>query len=140
MPAAITNIFVLMLENRSFDHMLGFSQISGKDAATGEPTDISGLTGQESNSYRGATYQVTQPASAQMPVDPGHEFLDVLEQLCGTNSAYPVAGAYPPIGFVSDYAFSHTPARDGAQGRRAPRHGEFRPIRRCSGKPELSVA
>jgi phospholipase C len=46
-----------------------------------------------------------------MPVDPGHEFLDVLEELCGTNAAYLLGGNYASIdnsGFVSDYASSHT--------------------------------
>jgi len=47
----ITNVFVLALENRSFDHMLGFSRITGTDAATGKPTTINGLTGNESNTY-----------------------------------------------------------------------------------------
>ena len=31
----IKHVFVLMLENRSFDHMLGFSGINGTDAASG---------------------------------------------------------------------------------------------------------
>lgn len=44
MPSAIQNIFVLMLENRSFDHMLGFSGIIGIDASSGTPTQIAGLT------------------------------------------------------------------------------------------------
>src|SRR5215218_8080698 len=30
----VRNVFVLMLENRAFDHMLGFSGISGTDAVT----------------------------------------------------------------------------------------------------------
>ncbi len=112
MPAAITNVFVLMLENRSFDHMLGFSGISGTDAVTGRPTTLDGLSGKEFNSYRGRSYVAAAPADDTMPVDPGHEFLDVLEHLCGTNAAYPSGGPYPAInnsGFVSDYAFSHTP-------------------------------
>lgn len=46
----IKHVFVLMLENRSFDHMLGFSGITGADAATGQPTSIDGLNGTESNS------------------------------------------------------------------------------------------
>jgi phospholipase C len=46
-------VFVLMLENRSFDHLLGFSRITGKDAETGQPTAISGLSGSESNPYNG---------------------------------------------------------------------------------------
>jgi phospholipase C len=45
----IQHLFVLMLENRIFDHMLGFSQIRGTDIA-GDPTAIDGLTGRESNS------------------------------------------------------------------------------------------
>jgi phospholipase C len=58
----------------------------------------------------GFVYKVMQGASEAMPVDPGHEFLDTLEQLAGTNAAYS-SGHYPPInnsGFVSDYAVSHT--------------------------------
>jgi phospholipase C len=39
----IKHVFVLMLENRSFDHLLGFSQLKGIDALTGQPTTIEGL-------------------------------------------------------------------------------------------------
>lgn len=135
MPPSITNIFVLMLENRSFDHMLGFSGISGKDAETGQPTKINGLTGKESNSYRGQTYQVSQPADETMPVDPGHEFLDVLEELCGSTASYMAGGPYPPInnsGFVSDYAFSHTSDEGNAPGN----YGE---IMKCFSPKQLPV-
>ena len=44
-----------------------------------------------------------------MPLDPNHEFTDVLQQLCGASATYPKAGAYPPVndsGFVSSYAAS----------------------------------
>jgi phospholipase C len=44
-----------MLENRAFDHMLGFSMVSGRDAQSGQPTQLNGLTG-ESNVFNGATY------------------------------------------------------------------------------------
>lgn len=135
MPPAITNIFVLMLENRSFDHMLGFSAISGKDAATGQPTKVNGLTGKESNTYRGQTYPVSQPADETMPVDPGHEFLDVLEELCGSTASYTPGGAYPLIndsGFVSDYAFSHTSDEGNAPGN----YGE---IMKCFSPSQLPV-
>jgi len=111
MPVTLTNIFVLMLENRSFDHLLGFCGITGFDAETGAPTAVNGLVGTESNSYRGQVYPVTRGADETMPVDPGHEFLDVLEELCGTNAAYLPGGPYPAInnsGFASDYALSHT--------------------------------
>jgi hypothetical protein len=68
--ADIKNVFVLMLENRSFDHMLGFSGITGVDAATGAQTAIVGLDGTQSNDYQGQTYTVGQPALDSMPVDP----------------------------------------------------------------------
>jgi phospholipase C len=113
----IQNIFVLMLENRSFDHMLGFSGITGIDAETGQNTQIEGLSGQESNLYDGESYQVTMPADYVMPFDPGHEFTDVVEQLAGAGAAYPAGGMYPPInnsGFVADYATTKSAGEGGA--------------------------
>jgi phospholipase C len=106
---SIQHVFVLMLENRAFDHMLGFSRISGTDAETGDTTSVNGLTGSESNQYNGMTYPVTPGADYVMPVDPHHEFGDILEQLCGAGATYPAAGAYPPItgnGFVASYVAS----------------------------------
>jgi phospholipase C len=35
---AVEHVFVLMLENRSFDHMLGWSGLRGRDAVSDEPT------------------------------------------------------------------------------------------------------
>lgn len=102
----IQHVFVLMLENRSFDHLLGFSGITGSDADSGVPTTINGLSGTETNSYNGATYAVAQPADFAMVVDPGHEFTDVLCQLCGPRATYPRGGNYPAIddsGFVASY-------------------------------------
>ena len=103
----IKHIFVLMLENRSFDHMLGFSGITGTDAATGKLTAIDGLVGTESNTYADKVYKVSQGASDVMSNGPGHSFTDVLEQLCGEGVKYPSHGVYPPItnaGFASSYA------------------------------------
>ena len=106
--APISNVFVLMLENHSFDHILGFSQITGTSAQTGQPTAINGLNGNESNTYNGKTYHTQSPAVDPMPSDPGHEFLDTLEQLCGEGTTNPFpAGPYPPVnnsGFVANYA------------------------------------
>jgi phospholipase C len=105
----IEHVFVLMLENRSFDHLLGFSGIRGTDAVTGRDTAINGLSGTESNQFGGATYTVSEGADWVMPTDPGHEFPDVLAQLCGAGAQYPWGGAYPPIdasGFVAAYVAS----------------------------------
>jgi phospholipase C len=92
-----------MLENRSFDHIFGFSGLPG----------INGLTGNETNSYDGKTYTVTQGAQDPMTTDSNHEFLDTMEQLCGTyyepkkkHNPFP-KGPYPRIdnsGFTANYA------------------------------------
>jgi len=44
-----------------------------------------------------------------MPTDPGHEFEDVVEQLCGQGQQFPKKGQYPPTnnsGFAANYATS----------------------------------
>lgn len=102
----IEHVFVLMLENRSFDHMLGFSGIAGTDAATGAETVINGLAGTESNAFNGRQYTVARGADYRMPTDPVHEFPDVLHQLCGPAAIYKPGGSYPSIdnsGFVASY-------------------------------------
>ncbi|MBX3303458.1 MAG: hypothetical protein KF693_14685 [Nitrospira sp.] len=113
----IKHVFVLMLENRSFDHMLGFSGITGTDAATGQPTSIDGLNGSESNSYNGVTYTVQRGAPDRAAIDPPHGFSGVLEQLCGEGATYVGGQPYPPInnsGYVSIFARSHPELPDGA--------------------------
>jgi phospholipase C len=107
-----------MLENRSFDHMLGFCSVSGTDAVSGNPTGINGLVSPAagvvtSNTFGGQQFSVTTPADYAMPVDPGHEFPDVREQLCGPGAVYPAGGAYPAIvntGFVASYVAAYTAA------------------------------
>ena len=106
METGIRHVFVLMLENRSFDHMLGFSSLAGRDAETGAATQADGLSGNESNTYNGLTYSVAPGADFAQPVDPGHEFPDILMQLGGPGAAYPKGGPYPPIvntGYVASY-------------------------------------
>lgn len=112
----IKHVFVLMLENRSFDHMLGHSGITGTDANTGLPATIDGLNGTVSNSYNGKIYTVSRGAPDRALHDPGHSFPSVLEQLCGEGVQYESGNPYPDAinnsGFVSRYARSHpdTPA------------------------------
>jgi len=89
-----------MLENHSFDNIFAMSGIPGINAATV----------QDSNSYKGETYPVQDGAPPCMTTDPGHEFKDVLEQLCGAEAACNYkGGAYPCVnnsGFASSYATS----------------------------------
>ncbi|KVU67253.1 alkaline phosphatase family protein [Burkholderia ubonensis] len=97
----IQHVFVLMLENRSFDHLFALSGIAGIVAAT--PANI--------NTYSGNVYPFGGGAPAQMPTDPGHEFTDVVVQLCGTGVEFRKGQPYPPIdnsGFASNYATTHT--------------------------------
>ena len=76
------------MENRSFDQLLGFSELKGHDPA-GHQTKIEGLTGQESNiSPSGEQITVSSPADFLMDHGPGHEFRDVQEQLCGKGGTY----------------------------------------------------
>lgn len=106
---AIEHVYVLMLENRSFDHMLGFSGITGTDAVTGQPTTVNGLPAGASNTFNGTVFPATAGADLVMPTDPSHEFPAVVEQLCGQGATYPHGGPYPPItnsGFVASYVAS----------------------------------
>ncbi|WP_295638619.1 alkaline phosphatase family protein [Novosphingobium sp.] len=104
---AIRHVFVLMLENRSFDHMLGHSGLFGIDVATPSQANLG---------PDGAPIAFHPGAADPMPTDPRHEFPDVVEQLCGKGAIYPSGGgAYPPIhnaGFAANYArtFPATPA------------------------------
>jgi phospholipase C len=99
--APITHVFVLMLENHSFDNMFAMSGIAGITAATTA----------DSNSFGGNTYNVQPSAPLSLPTDPGHEFNDVVEQLAGQNAAYSSGGSYPAVnnsGFAANYATSAT--------------------------------
>jgi phospholipase C len=100
---AIAHFFVLMLENRSFDHIFGFSPIAGTDAVTGKPTTIDRPdptvninTDTQTNPANPTAYPVHNGADFSfegLDLDPGHEFPDVQQQLAGPN-----------LGFVNNYA------------------------------------
>jgi phospholipase C len=111
----IKHVFVLMLENRSFDHMLGFSGITGRDAVTGLTRTIDGLPGSPAVSDVGVSGAVdtvapATPALLKLPSNagPGHEFGDALIQLCGTAATYG-GGPYPPFQKNTNSFLSTTP-------------------------------
>jgi phospholipase C len=99
MPAglsALKHIVCLMMENRSFDHMLGFLQSANYP--------IAGLSGNESNlDGSGAPVKVTNDAVyfGDLTPDPGHSHYDVMQQLF--NGASPSTAAPSNAGFVKDY-------------------------------------
>ncbi len=95
--SGVSHVFVLMLENRSFDNILGRSGLPGITVASEE--DINYYLDQECHIQTGAP--------AQMTTDPAHEFTDVLEQLTGSRQYK--GGKYPPInnsGYAQNYATS----------------------------------
>jgi phospholipase C len=88
----IKRFVVLMLENRSFDHLLGHLKATNPD--------IAGLTGAEfnrkdPNSPENPQIKVRRASSFIMTFDPGHEFYDVQLQLFG--SLKDSAPDLPPI-------------------------------------------
>jgi phospholipase C len=106
----VNHIVVLMLENRSFDHMLGFLYAGSQNISpvTGQPFE--GLTGEESNSdASGTPFQVTAMTAATpnvyfMPgADPDEGYVATNLQLFGYS---PPPASAPPAnsGFVTDYA------------------------------------
>jgi phospholipase C len=98
----IQHFFVLMLENRSFDHIFGFSPFTGRDAATNQQTttdrpDPSSNTNTDASTGKAYPVQSTADFSLKgLDPDPGHEFPDVQQQLAGPN-----------LGFVNNYQAQH---------------------------------
>ena len=95
MAAKIEHLVVLMMENRSFDHMFGFM----KDASW----PIDGLNGNETNpDSQGTPVKVTPDArdAGDLTPDPGHDFLSVNQQIFGNLAG---SGTATMEGFVKAY-------------------------------------
>ena len=83
----IEHVVVLMLENRSFDHLFGYLSLEG------QRSDVDGLAAGMANSFRGTSFPVHHLRETVFEEDPGHSHGSVLEQLSNNNG-----------GFVSDFA------------------------------------
>ncbi|MGD0237082.1 MAG: alkaline phosphatase family protein [Syntrophorhabdales bacterium] len=117
----IKHVFVLMLENRSFDHMLGFAGLTGTDAVTGQAAKADDLVNNPHFNVDpdNPATQALAASPAELKIyppdpDPGHEFKNVLMQLCGVNAGYPdpTTKKYPAInnsGFIASYRASGAP-------------------------------
>jgi phospholipase C len=94
----IEHIVVLMLENRSFDHMLGFLSLPESAGGRGR-ADVDGLTGaaDQANEYEGQTYR-PEPLHEyfSFPWDPPHHHENVVAQVANNNG-----------GFVEQFAENH---------------------------------
>jgi phospholipase C len=104
----IDHVVVLMLENRSFDEMLGFLYEDRNNVSLAGQT-FDGLTGKETNpTSRGSTVKVSKVKSASglkyfsPGGDPGEGFRATNMQLFGTET--PAINATPTMdGFVVDF-------------------------------------
>ncbi|MBT2794982.1 alkaline phosphatase family protein [Paraburkholderia strydomiana] len=86
--AAIQHVFVLMLENRSYDSVFGWSNLTGVTPA-GKTTTANGLPATPIVNFgrSGTAYQLGKGAPYALGFDPGHEFTDACVQLCGLQVA-----------------------------------------------------
>src|SRR5712692_5762735 len=110
--ASVQHVVVLMLENRSFDHMLGFLYTdAGNVSPSGQP--YAGLTGSESNPDANGqpvtVYRIeptTHNAYLMPGADPGEGYMATNNQLFGSQSV-PASPAAPAMqGFVKDFAYT----------------------------------
>jgi phospholipase C len=119
MPApTIEHVVVLMLENRSFDCMLGMLYPNDPD--------YDGLSGEEMNVYAGRTLRVWNdpgmtPTTAVIPTpDPGENFTDMNTQLFGGKDLR--ADNSPTMsGFAQNY-MTQPPSKDGPYDPRSVMH------------------
>ncbi|HWE89766.1 MAG TPA: alkaline phosphatase family protein [Pseudonocardiaceae bacterium] len=113
--SSIEHIVVLMLENRSLDHLLGYLYTdAGNKSPAGQPFE--GLTGAESNpdaNGKPVTVFKIEPSTPNayfMPgADPGEGYMATNSQLFGTNPASnqpPTSPNATNNGFVTDFAYT----------------------------------
>jgi phospholipase C len=107
---AIDHVVVLMLENRSFDHMLGFLY-PGNVSKSGQPFE--GLTGDEfnlgSNGQRVTVSRIEPgPDAYYMPgSDPGEGYMATNNELYGSTKGPASSGqAATNQGFVTDFGYT----------------------------------
>lgn len=100
----LKHIVVLMMENRSFDHLLGGLSLVMENGKKKYP-DINGLTGNESNPDTNGNVVKVQPNAkfqSQLDPDPDHHFPGVDRQIFGGAAPGPARVANMQ-GFVKDY-------------------------------------
>ncbi|CAN97323.1 MULTISPECIES: alkaline phosphatase family protein [Sorangium] len=104
----VQHFFVLMLENRSFDHLFGLSDIAGTSATTGEKVGIEGLSDKTLflKNSSGESVQIDKNsllARNRLRRDVPHEFEDVKRQLCGPRHDGPYSDESITMGgFIAD--------------------------------------
>ena len=92
--SSVDHFVVLMMENRAFDHLL--SSVPGVDGATTLMTNPD-TSGQPISVTFDADFE------SDLIVDPGHDFVDVNEQVFGDSYGADAGGNYNQ-GFITNYA------------------------------------
>jgi phospholipase C len=109
MPSPFKNLVVLMMENRSFDHMLGYLKTA--------QYQIDGLDGDETNLAADHETPIRVSPNARntndLTPDPSHEFQDITWQIY-RNTTGEDTGQAKMQGFVEDYAADSKDAIHGA--------------------------
>ena len=136
----ISNVVVLMLENGSFDHKLGFLrsadyQINGLDGSESVPVDPADARSPEIRVSDDASYRGDFDLDADDPadktfIDPNHEFTSVQEQLFRGS----LDGKPTNKGFIFDYQQQKT-AKGGKPN--TPQHAQN--IVKCFAPQKLPV-
>lgn len=110
MAAEIKHVFVLMMENRSFDHVFGFMKAPDFNIEGLDPAELP----YNEDSHENKIYVSSDALpTGDLAADPNHHFDDVQEQLYGT----PNPSAGQPIdmsGFVRNYETKSGSAQTGA--------------------------
>jgi len=102
--STVENIVVLMLENRSFDNLLGYLYYPNNVSPNGDAFD--GLTGNESNPDSNNVPVPVQPVANSTTIpdpDPGEPYQNVNMQLFSMNPPPPPGTPATNQGFVIDY-------------------------------------
>jgi phospholipase C len=113
---AIQTVVILMMENRSFDHMLGYLSLPKYAGSYPSMKDVNGLRDDQdwlnsvANKWQGNSYFPIPLADARIP-DPPHERKYIATQL-GTfaNGKYPLDGFITSANGTSDVMNYQTPA------------------------------
>ncbi|MHB1285625.1 MAG: alkaline phosphatase family protein [Leptospirales bacterium] len=95
----IETIVILMMENRSFDHMLGYLSLPPYNRSLNGIQTSQEWLSEHSNPFNGDLYTLFHLKAKQFPVDPPHERYDISFQL-----GPPVNNVFPMNGFVGNYA------------------------------------
>jgi phospholipase C len=98
----IEHVVVLVLENRSFDHIFGFRKgvegLTGKESNLLDPTRPQSADNPAISVAQGAPYAFEAPSQG-----PGHSFPDANEQLTGSKNGPTRATPVANNGFASSY-------------------------------------